>query len=867
MLKKIEFAPGVNKESTQFAADGYWYDSDKVRFKKGRPEKIGGWSELSSNTYLGVSRSMHNWSSRTLDDYMAIGTNVKAYVEIGGTYYDITPTRYTTQIELGEDLDTTEPGIEVSTDDISASSVIRVDNEYMLVTGGHGTTTLTVTRSVFGTTAATHDDEAAVYEVKLSANPIGIADGSDTVLIYDESHGAYEGDYITFLHMATDPAAGIIRTDFLTGYNESTSTQGFEITNILGADHYEILVGATGSTGASNTLSDTLLANDTDDVDLTDATGFVQYDIVKIDDEYIQLGSKSSDAFSGSSRGQFGSTMAEHSSGTTVALVKTTAKGAGTATFAGGNTYILYDIHAAQVSYAGASGWGSGGWTGRPETYVNSKLSAGINDIVTAIPFGSSAFGSSGSILVDNETISYAANNGSQVSGGARGVVGTAVSHSLNATVYDITSTWFGWGESATSVTELALWSLDNSGSNLVLAQKNGVPCLWDSSSSTTGSIPMKLTASTGADNDGIIIGEAVPMSSLGIAIDNAHGQVPDAVGILKAYPNQNFVIAFGVSTVLGVFDPMLVRWTGRGLLGSWANNSELSVAGGQPLQIGSKIIGACRAKRELLIWTDEAIYSATPTYDEYVFSWSIIARGVSILAQNAYVIAGDVVYWMSDRNFYSYNGRVEVLPCTVLQYVYSDLNYSQREKIFAARNSEFTEVTFFYPSSLSDDIDRYVIYNYTEGTWAVGSMSRTAWSDSGIRQKPEAAFVSDVDASVSRTYIHESGYNDVNDPMDAYIESGYVDLDDGEYVTFLSRFIPDIRFYQGSAINVDIRTKEFPNSPSSLSSYDDVRSSTLYKNIRLRARQMAVKFSSDDASTGWQIGDFRFEIKPDGRR
>ena len=138
MLTKLNIQPGINREGTDYSAEGYWYNSDKIRFRKGKPEKIGGWTRLSSNTYLGVSRLMHNWSDSNSNNYMAIGTNLKAYVEIGGTYYDITPTRYSLQTRLSAAISTSDSSCTVDSDAISTNSIIRIDNEYILVGGGGG---------------------------------------------------------------------------------------------------------------------------------------------------------------------------------------------------------------------------------------------------------------------------------------------------------------------------------------------------------------------------------------------------------------------------------------------------------------------------------------------------------------------------------------------------------------------------------------------------------------------------------------------------------------------------------------------------------------------------------------------------------
>lgn len=880
MLTKFGIDAGINREGTSYSAEGYWYDSDKVRFRKGKPEKIGGWETLSANTYLGITRSMHNWSSFNNDDYMAIGTNRKMYVEIGGAYYDITPSRFSFETELStllDDTGTTGVTVGVASDGIINESMIRIDNEFMLVTAV-GTGDVTVTRAQLGSSAAAHSLEAGVFEILLVSDPIGIVNASSTVLIKDEGHGAQSGDYMNFLYMETDPNAGIVRTDFLTGYDLATSTQGFEIINLLNSDYYEISVGDTGSVGTASTLGSTLLITSSIVVMATDeGTNFANNAIVKIGNEYIQLGTRGSngtaDQFSSCLRGQFGSLKEQHNSGAPVNELKTTATGAGTSTFDGDDCYLLYDIHSGTGGYSSSSGFGAGSFTGRPSLFVSASLTSLYTAGVVTMAFSSSRFGTTGTVLVGNDLSAYTGN-----SGGVTGVThtsGPGINHFEGETVYDVTSSWFGWGESSTSVTDLALWSLDNFGEDLILARQNGVPYYWDSSASTDRSIPISVVSSSSDTNDGLITGNAIPMSSLGTStyVDpdginqetQGHGSVPTKCRKLMVFPDRQLILSFGTTDISGVYEPMLLRWSDATKPGSWFP-TELNDSGGEPLSSGSYIISACKAKREMLVWTDESLYSMEH-HPQFVFGFTLVANGVSIIGSNAFAEAGDSIFWMDNRNFYTYqSGSLSVLPCTVLEYVFSDLNYSEKEKIFAAANSQFNEVTFFYPSSGSGDIDKYVSYNHSEGSWSIGSMMRTAWSDSGIRQKPEAAYVSDSSSEISISYVHEVGYDDAGSAMTAYVESAYMDLGDGENLMFMSKFLPDIRFPSGGSLDVTFSKKNYPNASASTVSYTGIDGTTNYKNVRVRARQVAIKFESTDKGVGWHLGDFRYEVKPDGR-
>lgn len=881
MLAKFNISAGINREGTSYSAEGFWYDADKVRFRKGRPEKIGGWRKLSDNTYLGVARSMHNWSSFNNDDYMAIATNRKAYVEIGGAYYDITPSRFSLETDLSvamTDSGTTGVTVNVTDDGIVSGSMIRVDNEFMEVTGV-STGTVTVTRARLGSSNAAHSLEAGVFEILKVANPIGIVNSLSTVLVKDVGHGAQSGDYVNFLFMGSDPGAGIVRADFLTGYNAATSTQGFEIVNLLNADYYEISVGATGSVDTPSTLGSALtIASGSVVMASGEGTNFADNDVVKIGNEYIQLGTRGSggtaDTFSSCLRGQFGSLKEAYASGTAVNELKTTATGTGTSTFDGGDCYPLYDIHSETTGYSGSSGFGASAFSGRPDVFVSSTLTALYSAGGGTMSFTSTSFDTAGSVLVGDDISTYTRSGGSSVTITAH-AYGPAIDHFKGETVYDVTPSWAGWGESATSVSDLAIWSLDNFGEDLILARQNGVPYYWDASASTTGSIPKSVDSSSVDTNDGLIIGEAVPMSSLGSStyIDSdgnvqsteGHGSVPSKVRKLMVFPDRQLILSFGTTDITGAYEPMLLRWSDARSPGSWGP-TELNDAGGEPLSSGSYIVSACKAKREILVWTDESLYSMQHN-QEFVFGFTLVANGVSIIGSNAFSESGDTIFWMGDRNFYKYQGgSLTVLPCTVLDYVFDDMNYSAKEKIFAASNTQFNEVTFFYPSVGSTEIDRYATYNYSEDSWSIGSMARTAWSDSGIRQKPEAAYVSDTASETSLSYIHEVGSDDDGSAMAAYIKSAYMDIDEGGSLMLLSKILPDIRFPSGGSIDITIDRKNYPGQAASNVSYTGIGESTNYKNVRVRARQIAIKFESTGIGVGWQLGDFRYEIKADGR-
>jgi hypothetical protein len=906
MLKKIALQPGIQREGTQYSAEGYWYDSDKVRFRQGRPEKIGGWVRPSSNTFLGVSRALHNWSSIDRDDYLAIGTNKKSYIEIGGTCYDVTPKRYKSTTRLTFDAapsDSAEPALAAGATSIRTQaalangSFIRIDNEYIKVasdSSGGGPYTATIERAKYGTADVAHNSGSAVFEIESIDNPIGVIGDSNRVLIKDDDHGAYEGDYITFLYIADDTGidtTGITRAKLLSSYSTSTSTQGFQIVNVLNSDYYEIEVpGSTGST-VQTTLHSNISSSDSS-IRLASDTGIVANSLVKINDEYVQLGAldASTDTYSSSLRGQLGSQSSAHSAGDKVNLITTSAVDSGTFSLRGGSPcHILYDTHAAASEYVDGSGWGSGRWSGRPDVFVSTTLdgsitNSAVGDISVADEAGFSASSSNnGTLLIESELLIYegTGSDSLDIKSGGRGALGTtAAAHPDKATVFDVTSAWIAWGEGNTSSssTSIRVWSVDNFGEDLILAPRDGAPYYWNKSQRADGSIPSAVEDSaTAGVNDGIINGSAVPMSSMGLSseivtrgYDIGQGAVPDQVRIMMVHPVVPIILAFGCTDTFGNFDPLLVRWSDSDRPGSWDTVGG-NDAGGTPLSTGSEIIGAARSKREILIWTDEAAYAMRYAGDPDIFSFAEVASGVSIVAQNAYGVSGDRIFWMGDRNFYMYDGNVTVLPCTVLDYVFSDLDYGARQKIFCARNSSFGEISWFYQtiSGNPSDINKYVTYNYIENSWVIGTMDRTSWSDSGIRQYPYASYIDPSETTRSFLYQQERGADGDGAAIHSYIESGFIDIDDGDQLSFISRVIPDVRYSSGGELGLDIKItpRDFPNSNDGTTSTSRVTSTTGESRVRVRGRQMKVRFDSNDSGVSWTCGDTRIGIQPDGRR
>jgi hypothetical protein len=412
------------------------------------------------------------------------------------------------------------------------------------------------------------------------------------------------------------------------------------------------------------------------------------------------------------------------------------------------------------------------------------------------------------------------------------------------------------------------------------------------------------------------------------------------------------------------VLDPMLIRWSDQESLTTWFP-AITNQAGSLRLSHGSKIVTTLQSRQEIVVWTDSALYSLQYFGPPYVWGSQLLADNISIAGPNAAAMASGITYWMGVDKFYKYDGRVQTLNCDLLRYVYNDINSLQYEQTFASTNEGFNEVWFFYCSETSNEVDRYVIYNYVENVWMYGTLGRTAWLDSGLRNYPIAATYS------YNIVEHENGVDDNTSGTPAAIEasitSSQFDIGDGHNMAFAWRMLPDLTFNgstdgttpqltmqllplqnSGSGYNDpksvgNAYNQSFPTAaqaaafqaaatvalqmaisilpidlyydlngdgtvditdavgflslsvgtpltytPNPLSIYTtitimggeaqayvtatqtypiDLDTYTGQIYIRVRGRQMAIRITSNQIGTQWQLGSPRIDIRPDGRR
>ena len=421
--------------------------------------------------------------------------------------------------------------------------------------------------------------------------------------------------------------------------------------------------------------------------------------------------------------------------------------------------------------------------------------------------------------------------------------------------------TWGGgtWGStsSLSDLNQLRLWSLDSFGEDLISCPRAGGIYYWDVSAKTLGTDrAVPLTELTGAN--------LAPTKGLQVLVSD----VDRHVVVLGADP-----ISDGSRS--GSIDPLLIAFSDQENAAEWEPKST-NTAGSLRCSAGSEIIGGLRARQETLVWTDVALYSMQFIGTPLTFGLNLINEGVSLIGPNAAINTPSGVFWMDKKGFYNYTGAVSPVTCSVHSYVFDDLEEGQAYQAFAFLNKQFNEVGWFYCSTDSTTIDKYVVYNYVEQTWNIGALSRTAWLDEGIVAFPRAAGKS---STTPYLYQHETGNDADGSPMDdVYIESADFDIGEGEDFQFIKRMIPDVKFTGSGGsdqqINVVLKQRNYPASSLSTDQTSSFTASTTKIDMRARARQAALRFESDDDASvdiregvGFRIGGTRLDIKPNGRR
>ena len=418
------------------------------------------------------------------------------------------------------------------------------------------------------------------------------------------------------------------------------------------------------------------------------------------------------------------------------------------------------------------------------------------------------------------------------------------------------------WGTGGTSTSSIRLWSQSNFGEDLIFAPRGGKLYYWDQ----TGGLTTR----------GVLVS----------SLSGADSYVPYIINFVYVSDTSRFVFAFGTNdpgaTDPYALDPMLIRWSDQESVVVWTP-AITNQAGSLRLSHGSEIVTAIQARQEIVVFTDSAIYSLQYVGPPAVWSSQLLGDNVSIIGPNAVCLASGVVYWMGIDKFYKYDGRVQTLRCDLRQYIFSDINLTQASQVFAGTNEGFNEAWWFYCSAGSNTVDKYVVYNYLEDIWYYGTMARSAWLDSGLRNYPLGA------TYINNLVNHELGVDDSSTAtataISALIGSSEFDIDDGHNFGFVWRVLPDLTF-RGSTSDTPQCTMTLIPYQNSGTGANDPRSTAGTSNasiqriatapveeftgqvyIRIRGRQLIFQMESTQVGTTWQLGAPRIDIKTDGRR
>ena len=458
-------------------------------------------------------------------------------------------------------------------------------------------------------------------------------------------------------------------------------------------------------------------------------------------------------------------------------------------------------------------------------------------------------------------TAAYVVTHTSTASGSTSGGGGTGNANYQINPGPEFSVSAFGWGtddygvstwntpRSTSNVTlEARQWSLDNFGEDLIATALNGGAFKWDTSSGT---------------------------GTRATAITNA----PTASRLSLVSTPDRHLLFFGTESTIGTTssqDNLLLRFSSQEDINTYQPTAE-NTAGSLRIADGSRIVAAERSRGQILVWTDTSLHSMQFIGPPFTFGLRQLGQNCGIIGQHAGLDLNGVAYWMSQDSFYLFDGSVKKIPCTVEQFIFDNINVTASENAFAGHNGEFNEIMWFYARTGSDQINALVAYNYTEGTWLTGTLSRTTWTDREIYDNPLATKYSEglvannetilgLTAGASQLFLHETGTDDDGNAMTAFVKSGGVQIEQGDEFAFVSKLIPDVQ-NQSGVLNANLEFKAYPNNSTSVTKTASFTDSTDFVSLRGRGREFTVNVVSNTTGTAWRLGTQRFDIRPDGRR
>jgi len=547
--------------------------------------------------------------------------------------------------------------------------------------------------------------------------------------------------------------------------------------------------------------------------------------------------------------------------------------GSGAAGSGGIRVQAYYSVGPAEQ--APGFGYGLGQWGGTVSGEAVTSLSGGINAVTTTVVLSdASLFPSSGTnfVQIGSEEISYTGITGNTLTGVTRGVRNTtAATHSNGATVTD-SSDYVAWGEAASGdlVIDPGMWSIDNFGDNVIALIHNAQCFEWNSNA-----------ANAAATRATIISGAPTASRDMLVSTPDRH------------------LVFYGTETTIGdpsTQDDMFIRFSDQENINDYTPTAT-NTAGTQRLADGSRIVGAVRGRDAIYVWTDTSLFTMRFIGPPFTFGFAQVGTNCGLIGQNAAIEVDGAAYWLSENGFFKYSGNLETMICLVEDYVYDDINTTASQLINVGLNNLFGEITWFYPTSSSEVVNRSVTYNYAESSpqrpiWTTGSLARTTWVDSSVFGLPHATSFNASGTSydvVGNTegattyYQHETGTDQVKasatTTVAANIESGDFDITrsqggtadlrgDGEFIMKIRRFIPDFLSQTGNT-QVTLNLRDYSNNSQASSPLGPftITSSTTKIDTRARGRSVALKVANTGASQDWKLGSFRLDIQPDGRR
>ena len=414
------------------------------------------------------------------------------------------------------------------------------------------------------------------------------------------------------------------------------------------------------------------------------------------------------------------------------------------------------------------------------------------------------------------------------------------------------------WGTSTSFTVSLRLWSQANFGQDLVFCPQGGGIYYW-AYSSNFSSPAVNITTLSGSSD------------------------APTIANFIFISDASRFVFAFGTNPLGGSsLDPMLVRWSDQESVTMWTP-AATNQAGDIRLSRGSKIVACVQNRQEVIVFTDTSVYSFQYVGTPAVWGSNIVGDNISIMSQNAAILAAGTTYWMGVDKFYKYNGTVSTLRCDLREYIYANINQNQSQQIFSGTVEGFNEIWWFYCSANSTVVDSYVVYNYQDDIWYYGSLGRTAWIDSTSLTYPLSATYDNT--LVFQEYGLNDNTNGTDKAIDSFIQSSEFDLQFGNKFAFVNRILPDVTFRKSTASNPQVTMTLIPmqnagsgyNSPQATGGSNiatvtrtataPIEQFTGQVFIRLRGRQLIFQIEGNQLGLQWQLGTPRIEVKPDGQR